>query len=187
MTLPPQLEMQLHQVGNSVVQRSAKQSKSAELDCNSQGILRSLEAVDPTLKANQLSGEMQPQFEEFLMLLEKRRGGRQGHSIHCRMRIGFILVTKRHIRTSAGEFRVYLMARHRWRAEPRCTGGISQSAGPTRHSPYLNIGQALSADDAHSAQPMPWQDSVKQSAPSMQSRLSGKAAERWNCRSEEFN
>lgn len=174
MSLPQELEKQLHQTIESV-ETIGEAIESAELDAIRAGFNQLGKGI-AGLKVDQLSGDMRSQLEEFAMLL--RNDAIEGQSVQTLQDADRVfLVTKRHVERLQQMFGLshpgHQMAEESLDVPAEFRTQLSQLVNP-----YLAISQALSADDAKAATNAVAHLHQTVSTISAQS-LSGKAAERW--------
>ncbi len=175
MSLPPELETQLHAVVETVG-AIGQTIEDAEINAIRQAYTQ-LGTSITSLQTQQLSGDMRAQLEEFVMLLTNDA------------------VEGKEIKTLQSADRIYLEAkRHTERLQEMF--GISHGQHQTADQsldvstefrnqlgllvrPYLAISQALAADDAQSATATV-SDLQRAVSTINANTLTGKAAERWN-------
>ncbi|QEG01509.1 Cation efflux system protein CusB precursor [Stieleria maiorica] len=175
MSLPSELEKQLHQTIESV-ETIGKAIESAELDAIRDGYTQLGKGI-AALKVDQLSGDMRAQLEEFAMLLRNDAvEGQEVKSLQDADRV--FLVTKRHAERLQQMFGLshtgHQMAEQSLDVPAEFRNQLSQLVNP-----YVAISQALAADDATSATNAVAGLHQTVSTINAQS-LTGKAAERWN-------
>ncbi len=147
MSLPTELEKQLHQTIESVA-TIGQAIETAELDAIRGGFQR-LEKAIAALQTEQLSGDMKAQLEEFAMLL--RNDAVEGQNVKSLQDADRVfLVTKRHVERLQQMFGLshggHTMAEESLDVPAEFRNQLSQLVNP-----YLAISQALSEDDATSA------------------------------------
>lgn len=174
MSLPQELEKQLHQTIESIA-TIGEAIEAAELDAIRSGFSQLGESIT-ALKVDQLSGDMRAQLEEFAMLLSNDAIEGQGvNSLQDADRV--FLVTKRHSDRLQQMFGLshagHQIADVSLNVPAEFRGQLSQLVNP-----YLAISNALAADDAQSATNAVsglHQRLITINAES----LTGKAAQRW--------
>jgi Cu(I)/Ag(I) efflux system membrane fusion protein len=174
MSLPKQLQMQLHQISEATGQIGTA-VESAELDSIRKAFARLGEQV-ATVDAGQLSGDMKMQWQEFAMLLGN--DAVEGSEIKTLQRADEVfLVTKRHTERVQQTFGL-THAGHEMAEQPL---DISDEfrAQLTRILPaYLSIGNSLASDDVNSVSETA--AGLRQEISTIDARsLDGKAADRW--------
>lgn len=174
MSLPPELEKQLHQTMESV-QSIGEAIEAAELDAIRSGFSQLGEGI-ATLKVEQLSGDMRAQLEEFAMLL--RNDAIEGQGVKSMQDADLVfLVTKRHAERLQQMFGLshagHQMAQESLDVPVEFRQQLSQLVNP-----YLAISHWLSADDAKAATSAVAGLHQAVSTINAQS-LTGKAAQRW--------
>ncbi|WP_231690852.1 efflux RND transporter periplasmic adaptor subunit [Aureliella helgolandensis] len=175
MSLPPELEKQLHQVLGSV-SSIGDAIEEAELDAIRNAYLQLGTAVS-LLKTEQLSGDMRGQLDEFAMLL--RNDAVEGKGINTLQNADRIfLVTKRHTERLQQMFGLSHGGHQPAEQSLDVPAEFRDQLGQLVR-PYLTIADALAADDPNSASaavPL-----LQQSVSSINAQsLSGKTMERWN-------
>ncbi|MDC0936958.1 efflux RND transporter periplasmic adaptor subunit, partial [Pirellulales bacterium] len=147
MSLPSELEKQLHQTIESV-SAIGKAIEEAELNVIRDGYNQLGKGI-AALKVDQLSGDMRAQLEEFAMLLRNDAiEGQDVTSLQDADRV--FLVTKRHVERLRQMFGLshagHEMAEESLEVPAEFRNQLSQLVNP-----YLALSQALAADDAKSA------------------------------------
>lgn len=174
MSLPSELEKQLHQTIESV-QTIGEAIEAAELDAIRSGFSQLGKGI-AALKVEQLSGDMQAQLEEFAMLLRNDAvEGQDVNSLQDADRV--FLVTKRHAERLQQMFGLshagHQMVEEGLDVPVEFRNQLSQIVNP-----YLAISQALAADDAKVATSTV--AGLHQTISTINSQsLTGKAAQRW--------
>lgn len=174
MSLPNELEKQLHQTIESV-QTVGEAIEAAEMDAIRHGFNELGQRI-AALKVDQLSGDMRAQLEEFAMLLSNDAiEGQDVKSLQDADRV--YLVTKRHAERLQQMFGLshagHQMAEESLDVPAEFRNQLSQLVNP-----YLAISQALSADDAGAA--INAVSGLHRAVGIINAQsLTGKAAERW--------
>ena len=174
MKLPPQLEKQLHQTVEAVDNIGAA-IESAELD-SIRKAFGELRQHLTSLSVDQLTGDMQAQLNEFVMLL--RNDAVEGQDIKTIQDADRVyLVTKRHSERLQKMFGLSHGAHQMAQESLEVPDAFREELGRII-SPYLAIGQALAADDAKAATQAV--NNLHEVVESLNGNsLSGQASERW--------
>lgn len=174
MSLPTQVEAQLHHI-IAALDKIGKAIESAELYLIREAFGQLGKQVE-AISADELSGDMKAQLQEFEMLL--RNDAVEGQDIETLQDADRVyLVTKRHAERLQAMFGIsrgeYPKAEQSLEVPAEFRAQLSQLVPP-----YLSIGQALAADDAAAAtEAVP---ALHQAVSSLNAQsLSGKAAEHW--------